>query len=147
MIKLLYKASQAGVKIDLLIRGISCIKPGIPGVSENIDVVSVLGRYLEHSRVYYFANGGDPIVLMGSADLMPRNLNNRVEVVFPIENETLIEKIKSEILDIYLKSDIRAWSMNSDGTFSWMTNDPETAFDVQSFFRKEATRANKIMVI
>jgi polyphosphate kinase len=147
MIKLLYKASQAGVKVELLVRGISCIKPGIQGVSENIEVVSVLGRYLEHSRVYYFANGGEPAVLMGSADLMPRNLNNRVEVVFPIENKTLIGKIKSEILDVYLKSDIRAWKMNSDGTFSWKTDDPETAFDVQSYFRKEATKANKIMVI
>ncbi len=147
MIKLLYKASQAGVKVDLLVRGISCIKPGIPGVSDNIQVVSVLGRYLEHSRVYYFANNGEPTVLMGSADLMPRNLNNRIEVVFPIEDKLLIDKIKEEVLDIYLKPDIRAWQMHPDGSFTWKTDTPDTAFDVQAYFRKEANKSNKILVI
>ena len=147
IIKHLYQASQAGVKVDLIVRGISCIKPGLPDVSENIRVVSVLGRYLEHSRIYYFANAGKPVVLMGSADLMPRNLNNRVEVIFPIENRTLISTIKKKVLDIYLKEKIRAWEMQPDGSFKWECEDPETAFDVQEHFRQEAIQANKNMVI
>jgi polyphosphate kinase len=146
MIHKLYKASQAGVKVDLIVRGISCIKPGVPGVSENIQVVSVLGKYLEHSRIYYFANNGAPVMLMGSADLMPRNLNNRVEVLFPIEDRVLIQRIIDQVLNIYLKPDIRAWQMNPDGSFSWKCKDPETAFDVQEHFRKQAASGKKSLV-
>lgn len=147
MIYLLYKASRAGVKVDLIVRGISCIKPGLPGISENIQVVSVLGRYLEHSRVYYFANNGHPIMLMGSADLMPRNLNNRVEVLFPIENENLIQRIKEQVLSVYLKPNIRAWQMQSNGSFIWKCDDPETAFDIQEHFRSLAAAGKKSLVI
>jgi polyphosphate kinase len=143
MIKLLYKASQTGVKIDLLVRGICCLKPGIPGVSENIQVISVLGKFLEHSRVYYFHNQGNPEILMGSADLMPRNLNNRVEVLFPIENKDLIQKIKVEILDTYLKKDIRAWGLNSNGEYEWLCDEPEIAFDVQDNFIRMADLSKK----
>ncbi len=146
MIRKLYQASQAGVKVDLIVRGISCIKPGIPGVSENIQVVSVLGKYLEHSRIYYFANNGDPVMLMGSADLMPRNLNNRVEVLFPIEDPALIQQITEQVLNVYLKPDIRAWQMNPDGSFSWKCKDPETAFDVQEHFRNKAAAGKKTLV-
>ena len=146
IIKLLYKASQVGVKVDLLVRGISCIKPGLPGISENIQVISVLGQYLEHSRIYYFSNAGNPEILMGSADLMPRNLNNRVEVLFPIEDMILIEKIRSEILEVYLQDNIRAWQMQSDGSFTWKCDNPETAFDIQDHFRIQANKANKSMV-
>ncbi len=143
MIALLYKASQAGVKVDLLVRGISSIRPGLEGLSENIRVVSVLGKFLEHSRVYYFYNQGNPTLLMGSADLMPRNLNNRVEVLFPIENQLLIKKIKKEILDIYLQEDIRAWGQMSDGSFQWISNDPNNAFDIQEYFIDIAEQAKK----
>ena len=146
IIRKLYQASQAGVKVDLIVRGISCIKPGITDVSENIQVVSVLGKYLEHSRIYYFANNGDPIMLMGSADLMPRNLNNRVEVLFPIEDPALIQQITEQVLNVYLKPDIRAWQMNSDGSFSWKCKDPETAFDVQEHFRNKAAAGKKTLV-
>jgi polyphosphate kinase len=144
MIKLMYKASQTGVKVDLIVRGINCLKPGIEGLSENIRVVSVLGRFLEHSRVYYFANNGNPQILMGSADLMPRNLNNRVEVLFPIENKSLIEHIKQNVLDIYLQEDIRAWGAQSDGSFKWIANDPETAFDIQEWFMEQADKSKKL---
>jgi polyphosphate kinase len=146
MIGLLYKASQAGVKVDLIVRGISCIKPGIPRVSENIQVVSVLGKYLEHSRVYYFSNNGNPVMLMGSADLMPRNLNNRVEVLFPIEDGQLIQKIIDQVLNIYLKPEIRAWQMDAEGGFSWKCEDPEIAFDLQEYFRDQASAAKKVLV-
>jgi len=143
IIKLLYLASQTGVKIDLIVRGISCIKPGIPGVSENIRVISVLGKYLEHSRVYYFYNNRKPIMYVGSADLMPRNLNNRVEVLFPISNTDQIKNIKDKVLEIYLKKNIRAWSLNSDGLYEWVTEDPENALDVQEHFISEAEEMNQ----
>lgn len=139
----LYRASQAGVKVDLIVRGISSIRPGMENVSENIRVVSVLGKFLEHSRVYYFYNQGNPTLLMGSADLMPRNLNNRVEVLFPIENQALIAKIKNEVLDIYLQENIRAWEQTPDGDYKWISSDPDHAFDVQEYFINNAERAKK----
>lgn len=116
IIKLLFDASNVGVKIDLLIRGICCLLPGIPDVSENIRVISIIGRYLEHSRVYYFRNGGNEEIFMGSADLMGRNLDHRVEVVFPIEDPKMIRTIKEDVLDQYLQDNSSARIMNSDGT-------------------------------
>ncbi len=99
VIRLLYEASQAGVKIDLLVRGICCLRPGISGVSENIQVISVVGRFLEHSRIYYFRNGGEEEIYLGSADLMPRNINRRVELLFPLEGEDLVRHVRDNILD------------------------------------------------
>lgn len=116
-IGLLYEASQAGVKVDLLIRGMCCLRPGLKGVSENIRVISVVGRYLEHSRVYYFNNDGKEEIYMGSADLMTR-IDHRVEVVFPVENQEHIDYLRHGILAIYLSDNVRARVMNPNGTYT-----------------------------
>lgn len=118
MIKLLYRASQAGVKIDLLIRGACCLRPQVPGISENIRVTSILGRFLEHSRIYYFHNGGSPQCYLGSADLMPRNLNRRVEVIFPLERPQVIQRVRDEILQMYLEDQVGARHMHANGTYT-----------------------------
>jgi len=117
MIRLLYKASQAGVKINLIVRGICCLRPGVEGLSENIQVLSVIGRFLEHSRIYYFHNHGDEIIYLGSADLMPRNLNQRVEVLFPVENQEMIRHLRDDVLEVYLREDIKGWRMQPDGSY------------------------------
>jgi len=117
MIRLLYRASQAGVRIQLLVRGICSLRPGIAGVSDNIEVTSVVGRFLEHSRVYYFRNGGEEEVYVGSADLMPRNLDHRVEVLFPLADAKLISRVRDGILKIYLNDTVKARSMLADGTY------------------------------
>ncbi|HEY6274639.1 MAG TPA: polyphosphate kinase 1 [Terriglobales bacterium] len=116
MIKLLYRASQAGVKVDLLIHGLCCLRPGIPGVSENIRVTSIVGRFLEHSRIYWFRNGGAEEVYLGSADLMRRNLDHRVEVVFPVEDPKLARRLK-DVLDIYWRDEAKARHLQSDGQY------------------------------
>ena len=118
MIQLLYLASQCGVRVDLITRGISSLRPGIKGLSENIRVISILGRYLEHSRIYYFHNGGNEQILMGSADLMPRNLNQRVEVLFPVEDLNMIRHIRTQILEPYMQDNTKARLMNPDGTYT-----------------------------
>jgi len=117
MIRALYRASQAGVKIELQIRGICCLRPGIPGVSENISVSTIVGRFLEHSRIYYFHNGGDEIVLMGSADLMPRNLNRRIEVLFPILDQKIRTEIISTILPVHLNDTVKKRILTKDGSY------------------------------
>jgi polyphosphate kinase len=117
MIKLLYRASQAGVRVDLLVRGLCCLRPGIPGVSENITVKSVIGRFLEHARIYYFRNGGKEEMYAGSADLMPRNLNRRVEVVFPVKDPKLVSRLRDEILEVYLADTVNAHEMRTDGSY------------------------------
>ena len=116
MIRLLYQASQAGVKVDLLVRGICCLRPGVPGVSENIRVISIVGRFLEHSRIYYFHNGGAEEVYLGSADLMRRNLSHRVEIIFPVDDSRLVQRLK-EILDVYLADQAKARYMQPDGNY------------------------------
>ena len=117
MIRLLYRASQAGVKVDLLVRGRMLPAARHPGVSENIRVTSIVGRFLEHSRIFYFRNGGDEEIYLGSADLMPRNLNRRVELLFPVEDANLRRRIRDEILETYLLDNVKARRMQSDGTY------------------------------
>lgn len=116
MINLLYQASQADVQIDLIIRGICCLLPGVMGVSENIRVISVIGRYLEHSRIFYFHNQGCDEIYIGSADWMTRNLDRRVEAVVPIEEASLKQELRS-ILDLYLHDNRQAWDMDQDGQY------------------------------
>ena len=118
MIRWLYEASRAGVRVDLIVRGVCSLRPGIPGVSENIRVKSILGRFLEHSRIFYFRNGGDEKIYLGSADMMPRNLNRRVEVLYPIEAPKLVRRLRSEILQRYLDDQAGSWLMSADGTFN-----------------------------
>jgi polyphosphate kinase len=119
-IEALYRASQAGVKIDLQPRGICCLRPGVPGVSENIEVTSIVGRFLEHARIYYFRNGGDEEILTGSADLMPRNLYRRVETLFPVEDPALKTALRDQILRIHLKDNVKARRMLPDGSYEWV---------------------------
>ena len=118
IIRHLYKASQAGVKIDLIIRGICGLRPGIEGISDNIQVMSIVGRFLEHSRIYYFFNNGDPALYMGSADLMPRNLDRRVEVLFPIEDPAMRTYLVEEILAVCLRDTAKSYILQSDGRYT-----------------------------
>ena len=126
MIQLLYRASQAGVRVDLLVRGFCCLRPGVAGVSENIRVTSIVWRFLEHSRIYYFRNGGAEEVYLGSADLMRRNLSHRVEIVFPVANPKLLSHLK-QTLHTYMADEAKARHLRSDGSYmrSPKVNDPD----------------------
>jgi polyphosphate kinase len=117
LIKAFYEASQAGVKIDLIVRGICCLRPGVAGLSENITVRSIVDRFLEHSRIYYFENACQPEVYVGSADLMPRNLFRRIEVVFPIEDGILCDRVINEILRVNLADNVKARFLGPDGIY------------------------------
>ncbi|MEJ7846724.1 MAG: polyphosphate kinase 1 [Pyrinomonadaceae bacterium] len=117
MVQALYKASQAGVQIDLIVRGICTLRPGVPGLSENIRVRSIVGRLLEHSRVYYFENGGNGEVFMGSSDWMPRNLDRRVEVLAPIQDIKMKTFLRDEYLETYLKDNVKARELRPDGLY------------------------------
>jgi polyphosphate kinase len=135
MIKSLYKASQAGVSIDLIVRGLCSLRPGIKGLSENIKVISIVGRFLEHSRIYYFQNGGEEIIYMGSADIMPRNLNNRVEVLFPVSDQNIIRDIRDKILETYLSDNVKSRLMLHDGNYSRVKPaEDEQSIDSQEWF-------------
>ncbi|WP_400241726.1 polyphosphate kinase 1 [Methanomethylophilus alvi] len=113
----LYKASMAGVKIDLNIRGLCCLRPGIKGISDNITVTSIVDRFLEHERIYYFHNDGDPKMYMGSSDMMPRNLLARVEILFPVLDKEMMVRIRDDILNITLNDNVKARELKSDGTY------------------------------
>src|SRR5215208_4289506 len=134
LVRALYRASRAGVKIELIVRGACCLRPGVAGWSENIRVISLVGRFLEHSRIYYFGNGGEDEVYLGSADLMERNLDRRVEVVFPIEDRGWAAEIRNEIVPAYWRDTTNAWELEADGTYRRIEPDPgENPFDVHSW--------------
>ena len=120
----LYRAGQAGVKIDLIVRDTCRLRPGIPGLSESIRVVSVVGRFLEHGRIYYFRNGGAEEYFIGSADCMKRNLESRVEAVAPVEDPTLRKELRA-VLEVQLKPNHAAWEMRSDGSYVRLPGDPK----------------------
>jgi polyphosphate kinase len=117
LIDALYEASQAGVEIHLIVRGMCCLRPGIKGLSENIHVTSIIDRFLEHSRIYYFHNNGKKEVFMASADMSPRNMDRRVEVCFPLESAEVKEHIINHILATYLADNVKAWTLNTDGSY------------------------------
>ncbi|HYV76221.1 MAG TPA: polyphosphate kinase 1 [Candidatus Binatia bacterium] len=144
MIQLLYEASQAGVKVDLLVRGICCLRPGVPGVSDNIHVTSIVGRFLEHSRIFYFLNGGEEEIYLGSADLMPRNLNRRVEVLFPVRDAGLIATLRDDILGTYLKEQAKARHMLPDGKYVRDSNAwKKGALNSQEIFIQRASKRSQ----
>lgn len=118
IIQELYQASQAGVQVDLLVRGICCLRPGLKGISENIRVSSIVGRFLEHSRIYYFYNSGKEEIFLGSADLMPRNINRRVEALFPIRDLAMIRYLRDTVLQTYLADNVKARCMTHTGTYT-----------------------------
>jgi polyphosphate kinase len=139
IVNALYAASQAGVKIDLIVRGICTLRPGVPGLSENIRVRSIVGRLLEHSRVYYFENGGDPEVYIGSSDWMPRNLDRRVEVLTPVSVPHLKEFLIKDYLAAYLKDNVRARELAADGTYHRVRPTAgEDEFDCQMAFQESS---------
>ena len=140
IIAALYEASAAGVKIDLIVRGICCLKVGIPGVSENISVRSIVGNFLEHSRIFYFENGGNKDVYMGSADWMPRNLDRRVEIIFPVLEDSLKEKA-IHILDVELKDNVKARVLESDGNYVRIDKRGKNLINSQRVFVEEAELA------
>ncbi len=138
----LYDASQAGVEIDLLVRGICCLRPGLPGISENISVRSVVDKFLEHSRIFYFENAGDPEIFLGSADWMPRNFYRRIELMFPVEDPRLRERIVTEILPVALADNVKARVLGRDGVFERVTPaDGEPAVRSQMVFQELARRS------
>ncbi len=138
IITALYRASQAGVEVDLIIRGMCALRPGVRGVSDRIRVRSIVGRFLEHSRIFYFLNGGEEQIYLGSADWMPRNLYERVEVMFPIKDPLLQERVRREILESYLADTLKARLLQKDGTYvrTWQAQGkrkPTTGFSAQDF--------------
>jgi polyphosphate kinase len=133
-IQALYRASQAGVKVDLQVRGICCLRPGVPGVSDHIIVTSIVGRFLEHARIYYFRNGGEEEILLGSADLMPRNLSRRVENLFPVEDQHQRDVLRDVILGVHLKDNVQARRLVADGCYERVrAGADELALDSQSW--------------
>ena len=138
-IDLLYEAGQAGVKIDLIIRGICCLRAQVEGLSENISVRSIVGNFLEHSRVFYFHNDGKEEVYMSSADWMPRNLDKRVEILFPVEDDKLKQQV-IHILDVQLKDTLKAHVMNSQGVYEKVDKRGKEPLEAQKYFCDEAIK-------
>jgi polyphosphate kinase len=140
VIEALYQASQSGVEIDLIIRGLSILRPGVKGLSDRIRVRSIVGRFLEHSRIFHFANGGNDEVYLGSADWMPRNLFERCEVVFPVRDPAVRARIHDEILPAYLADTVKARLQQSDGSYirAGKVFKDAPAFSSQDFLMKLA---------
>ena len=145
IIAALYRAAAAGVKIDLIIRGICCLKVGIPGISENITVRSIVGNFLEHARIFYFYSNGSEEVYMGSADWMPRNLDKRVEIVFPVEDEK-IKKEVMHILEIQMEDNVKAHILQPDGSYEKIYKRGKTLICSQDYFCEEATRKAQVVL-
>ena len=142
IISALYQASAAGVKINLLVRGICCLKVGIPGLSENIHVRSIVGNFLEHARIFHFLNGGSDEIYMGSADWMPRNLDRRVEIVFPVEDEKIKEELL-HILDLEFRDNVKAHILQPDGSYEKQDKRGKTLINSQMEFCREAVERSK----
>ncbi|MBO8163589.1 MAG: RNA degradosome polyphosphate kinase [Brevibacillus sp.] len=140
IIEALYQASCAGVKIDLIVRGICCLRPGIPNASENIRVISIVGRFLEHSRIYYFQNGGEEQLFLSSADWMTRNMIARVEILFPVLQQNVKDRLVT-ILEIMLKDNVKARVLSADGTYKMASSGDEEPLNSQLFFMEEAIRS------
>lgn len=131
VIDALYDASEAGVEIDLIVRGICCLRPGVPGLSENIRVRSIVGRFLEHSRVFWFENAGEPEAFIGSADLMRRNLDRRVEVLAPVEDPRLVRHLREVVLQSYLDDNLQTWIELADGTYERLSPGNAPPYEAQ----------------
>ena len=143
LISALYEASCAGVVIELIVRGICCLRPQVPGISENIRVISIVGRFLEHSRIYYFANNGHPAIYLGSADWMPRNLYRRVEIAFPIESAKLRKSLIHDVLPPFLKDHVKARELQADGSYVRLKPAPgDECFQAQFYFRERSRKRN-----
>ncbi len=145
VIEKLYEASCAGVQIDLIVRGICCLRPKVPGLSENIRVISIVGRFLEHSRIYCFENDGNPVVYLASADWMPRNFIRRVEIAFPLVDSTLRDEIIAEVLPALLNDNVKARELQADGTYVRLQpreGDPRT--QAQLYFRERSRKEARV---
>lgn len=142
IIKALYNAAMAGVKIQLVVRGICCLRPDVKDISENITVMSIVGRFLEHSRIYYFENGGEPKIYLASADWMPRNLNRRVEVAFPVEDEAVRKEVQ-DIIRLTLSDTVKARLMQGDGTYKRVDKRGKDCIHSQLLFYDMAYNKNK----
>jgi polyphosphate kinase len=142
MIDALYTASQAGAKIQLNIRGICCLKPGVKGLSENIRVVSIIDRYLEHARIFWFRQGGTPMVFISSADFMRRNLSKRVELLTPIEDADAKKRLQ-QILETHFADNVQARELGRDGVYTHVKTPKGKALRSQEFFAKQAAKIHR----
>ena len=147
VIDALYRAAQAGVRIDLIVRGTCCLRPGIPGLSENIRVISIVDRFLEHSRIFYFENAGEPEVFLGSADWMPRNFFRRIELMFPVEDALLKARLIQELLPLILQDNVKARQLNADGGYTRLVPlEGQEAIRSQAVFQSLARQSARVAV-
>jgi len=143
VIDALYEASQAGVIVKLVVRGICCLRPGVQGMSENIEVRSVVGRFLEHSRVYWFENAGQPEAFIGSADMMRRNLDRRIEALVPVSEPSQIEYLRDHVLGAPLRDNQQAWDCSPEGIYRRIPSDEAPPLCSQTALMSVATSANR----